>query len=469
MKILLVEDEDRSIRQAIELIDLACPGSIVTVAQSRDAANGALGNDAFDLILCDLRIPPSDGSVDINENHGLAVHAKARDVCPGTPLIFLTAFATTRNTREQLSSGGTQVLYGMSEFAMVQMVEKDELDELQGLLQRINNALDDTLNSCQVDSSGPLDEMFLRAVASYGKSMGMERAEVFGMPGGLSGAPLGRITYSSPELGSANVFMKVVPHVNAVEESANFNALVPPRLQLGHYAHSLPPIVAGLRDQAALVSSLADGCVSLFELLRQDVLRATAAVVALREAVRPWTNDSAPTPMKISDLRRIRLPDEKLSALEQDLGAVLQEHGSVEIKKSICHGDLHGENILVTRDGRPVLIDFGDLGVGYAPIDPITLELSIVFHKGGPARDSDWANSARWDRWADVDRYVESSPFEPFIRECRAWAIEENGAPAVNGVAYAHAMRQLKYDDVDSAIALAIASSALHALKGQTS
>lgn len=464
MKILLVEDEDRSVRQALELIAGIAPASVVEVAGSRDGAFASMDGSGFDLILCDLRIPPFAGSADVDERHGLAVHAEARRSCPGTPIIFLTAFATKRNTRQQQSSGGTEDIFGIEGYPMVQVIEKDDLDDLEELLCKIQQALDVLDESCDVDSEDIYDEMFLRAVRTYAKQINMPHAKVQAMPGGLSGAPLGRVTFTSPESGRANIFMKVVPHNKAVEETRRFNEFVPPRLQLGHYAHSLPPMLAGLRGQGALISSLADECVSLFQLLRDDPGMAAEAVKTLREAVRPWANDSAPNPVNLGELRRRKIQDDALTSAGLNLSTFANEEARcIDMKTSICHGDLHGENLLVTHDGRPVLIDFGDLGVNVAPCDPVTLELSIVFHKGGPARGSAWARTASWDSWADLDSFASSSPYEAFIRECRAWAMELDTIDSVNGMAYAHAIRQFKYDDVDPHIARAVASSALRA------
>jgi CheY-like chemotaxis protein len=251
MKILLVEDEDRSARQALELIARITPAAIVQIAVSRDDAFASMQSAGFDLILCDLRIPPFAKSADVDERHGLAVHAEARKACPGTPIIFLTAFATKRNTREQQSSGGTEDIFGITQYPMVQVIEKDDLDELELLLLQIQTALDSLDDSCELHPGDSSDEMFLRAVRTYAKQINMPKAEVHSMPGGLSGAPLGRITFSSPTSGSANIFMKVVPHDGAVEETRRFNEFVPTRLQLGHFAHSLPPILAGLRSKAA--------------------------------------------------------------------------------------------------------------------------------------------------------------------------------------------------------------------------
>ncbi|MDQ0632396.1 CheY-like chemotaxis protein [Arthrobacter pascens] len=461
MKILLVEDEDRSVRQAMAGIDAAAPGAFVTVVGSRDEAVKVLHTEGFDLIVCDLRIPPYAASADISDRHGLAVHTEARESCPGTPIVFLSAFATPRNTSTPLSFGGTQNVFGLSGYPMVQLIEKDDLDRFEALVRALFSALTSLDTSCQVLSGDVEDDMFLRAVRIYAKQISMSQAEIHAMPGGLSNAPLGRVSFSSTQSGRANVFMKVVSFADAESETLRFQEFVPNRLQGANFAPSLPPITAGLRGQAALISNLADGCDSLFGILRTSDLKAAEAVKALKIATTPWEHAVDPAPTRLGDLRKRRINNDKLETLNESIEEFRAiESCEIAMKSRICHGDLHGENVLVTPDGRPILIDFGDLGPNAAPLDPVTLELSIIFHKAGPARSSAWAESVDWASWADLETFAAGSPFESFIRECRGWALQQDSPDSVYGMAYAHSIRQFKYSDVNRAIARAIALSA---------
>lgn len=467
MKILLVEDEDRSVRQALETIGIAAPEAAISVVGCKDDALAAVTKQGFDLIVCDLRIPPSENSADVDERHGLAVQAAAQHNCPGTPIILLTAFATTRNTRGPLSNGGTASLFGLEKYPMVQLVDKDDTDELEALIRALNDALSHINSFCNLDTGEMDDEMFLRAARIYARRIHMSQGAVHKISGGLSEAPLGRVSFSSPDSGRANIFMKLVTFETAAEETASFQRYVPNRLQTGYFAPSITPIEAGLRGHATLISSLADGCKSLFQLLREDPAKAAATVKALREATKPWENASEASEVNLSELRMRRLSDEKLDELGISLTDIIKSESVViPMKSRVCHGDLHGENILVSPDSRPILIDFGDLGPNIAPLDPLTLELSIFFHKDGPARQLDWTKSIDWATWADIDAFVRNSPFESFIRECREWAMAQDTPASVYGTAYAHAMRQFKYPDVDKDFVRGIARSAYAAVLG---
>jgi hypothetical protein len=101
-----------------------------------------------------------------------------------------------------------------------------------------------------------------------------------------------------------------------------------------------------------------------------------------------------------------------------------------------------------------MLIDFGDAGSTVAATDPVTLELSTIFHLQRSTLPAGWPTEARMTHWVAVDQYVEGCAFAPFIRACRAWANAEAGSPdEVVAVAYAYALRQLKYDDTDTTLA----------------
>ena len=127
------------------------------------------------------------------------------------------------------------------------------------------------------------------------------------------------------------------------------------------------------------------------------------------------------------------------------------------------HADLHGGNVLVKPTGQPLLIDYGDVGPGPSPMDPVTLELSLVFHPDSSAASSGWPTTDQCRAWANLDQFVAGCPFESFVRACRDWAFESAnvGERVVYAVAYAYALRQLKYPGTDSLKALAIAEAAM--------
>ncbi|WP_162255461.1 response regulator [Aeromicrobium sp. Root236] len=465
MKILLVEDEDRSLRQTSELIALADSTGSITAVVSRDEALDALRADQFDLLVCDLRLPPFRDSADVREEYGLAVHAAARQVCPGTPIIFLTAFATDTNLRDQLSSGGLGRVFGLPPAPLVQLRTKTESDSFVELVSALADGLSALHSEVALECSDPLDEMFDRGARAYARELGHSSVAVKGLSG-LSAARVGRLSFRSETQSEAAVFMKVAHFEVARDEHERFVTLVATRLQPGTFAGALPPMTAGLRDQTALFSTLANSeHVSLFSLLTRSPADASQVVSRLRASLLPFESDHEALGTSLGDLRRESISDEKLAQSVPDFAAYAEDDQiELDIRRYLAHGDLHGENVLVDGSNRPILIDFGDVGTRAAPLDPITLELSLIFHTNGPARDTEWAATVDWGSWAEVDKFAAGSPFEPFIQACRAWAHDRDEPRAVYGTAYAHATRQLKYADVSKEIALSVAASAKQAM-----
>jgi CheY-like chemotaxis protein len=464
MKILLVDDEDRSVRDAIDSIKREISDPEIVTVRSRDEAIAVIGEGRFDLIICDIRVPPHGNSADVREAHGLSVHAACRKTSPGTPLIFLTGFATSRDTRAQLAQGGVATVYGILNYPLVALVDKDDPIALEAKLRALEAGLL-RLRTVEISGIEPPHQIFRRAVGLYALSLEHSRADVTLSPG-LSGASVGRVHLSGEGETPAAIFLKTTGHADAADEYRRYRQYVSNRLAPGYFAPTHEPIFAGLGGASALVSTLADGTTSLFDLVMSSPARATEVVSRLREGLRPWTDSSRSSEeVTLGDVRRARLTDERLSrSPEASALASEVEPLKLEMRQVICHGDLHGENVLVDADGRPVLIDFGDTGPGFAPVDPVTLELSLLFHSSGPARRMDRIGDLNWSSWPDIEAFSAGSPLLPFVRATREWACEIATKAEIMAYAYAHAMRQVKYDDVDTAMAIAIAGSAARSL-----
>jgi hypothetical protein len=105
---------------------------------------------------------------------------------------------------------------------------------------------------------------------------------------------------------------------------------------------------------------------------------------------------------------------------------------------------------LVSNDGIPILIDYGDVANGPASVDPITLELSLFFHPDGPLKNSIWPTGETAEMWGELDSYLIGCPCPEFVRSCRNWAAEVAvGDREIAAVAYGYLVRQLKYVNVD--------------------
>jgi hypothetical protein len=138
-----------------------------------------------------------------------------------------------------------------------------------------------------------------------------------------------------------------------------------------------------------------------------------------------------------------------------DIGPI--ESFVVRAAQCCQHGDLHCANVVFAERDQAMLIDFGDAGTSFSALDPITLELSTIFHSQHAMLPPGWPSEQNIADWAAPERFTEGCAFGPFVSACRQWALSDAGSPEeVVAIAYAYAIRQLKYRDTDKARARAL-------------
>lgn len=126
----------------------------------------------------------------------------------------------------------------------------------------------------------------------------------------------------------------------------------------------------------------------------------------------------------------------------------------------------HGQNVLVDAEDRPMLIDFSDARLTSGCLDPITLELSPVFHPDANGARGDWPGAEQIGNWFDLDAYLVDCPIADYIRACRDWlwrVARSDGEVAT--VLAAYGIRQLKYKNTDHNLAKALIAAALDRLE----
>ena len=164
------------------------------------------------------------------------------------------------------------------------------------------------------------------------------------------------------------------------------------------------------KSTAGVFYGLAEGYEqSLFDLLSGDPCRASAVVPHVFELTRKWNNGVPERVVRVADVRRLFIPDDKASRVIEafNLTSLASfEERKVQTRWCCIHGDLHGGNILVDSNSTPVMIDYGDIKDGPAAIDPVTLELSILFHPDKPA-GSGWPFQTQAQAWGNLSTYLE--------------------------------------------------------------
>lgn len=466
MRVLLVEDEEAVIQPLRAYLETVCNAD-VTVVRSRDSALSVLGADHhFDLVVCDLRIPTQDGSLDVAEEHGFRVHDEVVSVHPGTFSRFLSGYVSLDNVGKRLSQGATVDVFGTGEpWPLVGHHRKSEMPAFLEWAKELNTALAG-LDDIKIDLSPDvdIDEFQLRTLRIYAKRLSGSRivASTFG---GLSSARVLRIEiFDDTKTSRGLVVAKVDLLAKVKDEVDRYQQFVVSRQAIGSFAPLAGQVLHGCgRFGAALYSLAANGYTHLFRLAQDDDAAAGSAVEQLVTFHGRWKGIVRESDQSVGELRSARISDEEFQSWKGGLDEqrVEQVEGlPIRLCHSAQHGDLHGLNVLVGADGSPLTIDYGDLGSHPEALDPVTLELSFLFHAEHPEL-GDWPSPEQASQWFNLDAYTRDSPIAGAVKACRSWALEVANSQQLATVVYVHAVRQLKYQDTNKDLALTIAKAAI--------
>jgi len=474
MRVLVVEDDQNYLATVVEALLEAVVGVEIVTARSRESAFIHLATAPFDLVICDLKLPTQDGALDEDVQHGLAVHGRCRETAPGTPLLILTAFGTldlippllTDSPREDFFGNGRPV-------AITDFVQKGKFDDFVAKAGHFGRQLAQ-LQDIEVVIEPPARDApdaakrILRILARRNRG---RQVRVREFSGGLSSAETVRVQILDGNGATTVLAVGKLGKLDTLEsEKSRYQQYVAPLLQPGSFAPRLDEVRAGAGDSGGLFYSLADDFDrSLFEVLASDPRAGAGSVAAVRALERRWLDSAQRRTRRVGDVRSGFVGNSALEvhreALERMGGSRFEER-DVTVNECCQHRDLHGLNVLVGRDGRHLLIDYGEVGVSAASHDPVSLELCLLFHPQGRAIVGAWPSPDQARRWANLDEYVSECLVADFVRACRGWARDVSaGSREVCVHAYSYALRQLKYADSDSRVALALAAAAIEAFE----
>ena len=466
MRVLFIEDEEKTVKEISSLLEERCAAEM-SVARSRDMALKLIDTDSdFDLIVCDLRIPTTDGGLDVSEDHGLRVYDAARQRCPGTPCIFFSGFVSLDNIGSRLAAGPPVDLFGTGElWPLVDVKPKREQPEFLELATVLAAELS-YVDTLEIDylSDLAISRYELRPLRVYARRLSGTRI-VASTLGGLSGARVLQCEVFDDSSSSVGVVVAKV-HVisDIVDEIDRYGRYVAAALGIGAFAPLAGEVLHGCGQYGAVFYTLAaDGYDDLFELSTACTTEAATAIGRLKDALSGWERGGEPSVVSIGELRSARVSDSELAYFADELnsfGRQEVEDVYLSVTPAVQHGDLHGRNVLVDVEGRPVIIDYGDLGLASAVLDPVTLELSLLFHSEHPDLDG-WPTLEQAGDWFDLENYVQGSPVGEVVVACREWAMSAGPKLELAAFVYIHAVRQLKYSDTDKGLALAIAKAAV--------
>ncbi|WP_206364622.1 phosphotransferase [Sphingobium sp. LF-16] len=464
--ILVVEDDEGFIEE-LKKVFAGCGGpTMPTFVTNREDAVAKLESGFFDFAILDLKIPTSAGTTDFDPEHGKYVFHHLRRVSPGTKILVLTGSPSDdfiapllahKHDADIWSEGG--------KVGTVEFLKKIEFDQAPDKIGRVVTAIH-ALAEIELHTNGlNLSTGEDRLVRIFAKHFKAVVCSVHPIGAGKSGArPLRLQMFDQTGAPIRDVVAKLGDLAKMQDEDARYEehvtlldgAATPRKMKLLEF---------GAGAMAGLFYQLANGHdASMFKAMAEEDALAGKAVAATAEALAGWSNGKNQERRSIASIRSQWVSNERAAELHAQYGlqwAAEFEGRMIQTRWCSVHGDLHGENILVSPEGGVLVIDYGDVGFGAAAYDPMTLELSAVL-QANPTLGPDWPTADACRQWHDLEAYLMGCPIPEFIRACRAWSEKLMvGRRELAACAYSYLLRQLKYPDTDKDRILALLEGVL--------
>lgn len=473
LHVLIIEDDDDFVDELRETIAVLPGDSNIRVAGSRDRAHEMLDDGFLDLVILDLNIPTVSGALDADPEHGHAVFTRIRTVAPGTPIFVLTGSPAEDFIPEMLSNQQQIDIWSEGhESGTILFLKKFHVDQFPEMLTPVAKAIE-SLSDVELDRGGMnLSLAEDRLIRIFARKFQGVRCVVSSLGGGLSGARVIRVRITDSQgVQVQDAVAKLSKRSDVLREGYCYDRHIT-RLAPGATPRKLATLEFGAHKLAGVFFGLADGFdESAFDVAGNAPERSEAVIRSVETATARWIDGVPETRRPVREIRQRLLSDESLHQVREAFSLDWIEgfeDREIQAKWACCHGDLHGCNVLVSQT-EVALIDYGDVGDGPASLDPVTLELSLVFHPDTPERASAWPSADQARRWGNLDAYLEGCPFPEFVRECRNWAMRvAAGNREIAVSAYSYLARQLKYEDTDKERALALLEGVRYFYDGDT-
>jgi CheY-like chemotaxis protein len=471
VRVLIIEDKEADWKPLVDEAEHFDAEIEFVVAPTALEAMSAMEGDNFDVVVCDLKIPSAPGRLDADAEHGRAVFQTLQEVQPGTPVIVFSGHATPSMIGDFVNvARKVDVLGQHNDMSMVQFFTKVQLAQCVAALRDLTEGfyrLEEIVVSTGIyDVALTPDE--LRVLRIFASRRGGSMIDVEPLGGGLSDAKALRVAVMDLKGTRKALVAAKLSLIDRVRREASrydqVSSLIPP----GAGA----PLVGNVQDGAAgmggLFFRMADDHTALFGLLRTDEQAAIGALQDLRTKLNEWHADAPADQQPVATIRRLLLSDDEFARISQEEGRprwAAADAQTVPMRPCVQHGDLHGFNALVDAQGSTVLIDYGEVIDATASLDPVTIELSAIFHPDSSDLMGGWPTVAQTGSWTHLDTYVEDCPFPQFVRACREWAHTVAASDLeVYACGFAYAVRQLKYENALGPIAVGVADATSTAL-----
>lgn len=456
MNILFVEDKTGfagDLKPA--LLDIQSIDDVITVG-NKQCAIEVLKEHLIDLIVLDLSIPPNPDTDMADPEHGQALFHEARALHPGTPIFVLTGSEDDKFSRGLAKFGNQVRLWGgQEEVETVSYFRKEEVDELLARVTTLASSFG-KMNLVAVNTRGKnlgLSAVQTRMLKSYANSVDCVACDVSLLSGGLSDAKVVKVAAVDRSRKVQLLCAAKLGKRDIIElEKAAYEKHVK-KLAIGAYPGLCCVIDEGVGLSGSIFYTLTDdNTLSLFERLAADPQIGANVVNHVRSALSRWVEASTADMVTIGDVRKRMIGEEDAAQVYEkfDINNLRSvESHCLQASMSCIHGDLHCGNVLVKSSGEAVVIDFGNSGQGFTALDPIALELSLVFHPDSEKYNLRDSLINKLEVWAEIDKFTADCAFKPMISACRDWAYDVGGGDLiVLAAAYAYTLRQLKYETV---------------------
>jgi len=473
MQILFVEDNSSYADTLTSVVNEKFSGVSWDVVDNSGEAEVLLERNFYDLVILDLCMPSIPSGLEKNVENGQRLFYRVQQLMPGTPIYILTgsdldSFATG------LSRHGERIrLWGAEhEFPTVLYFRKNKtpelVEELSGVYQEVFS-----VNSVSINTRGRAIDFAKgqeRALKTFVRSMGSLDGVYYPLSG-LSGSLVGRVEVRDTRLHIIGAFVAKLGVASKIQKENESYARHVRLLPINTFTPLQFGMDKGLKEYSAIFYTLAEGYTeTLFDVVRRDTKAAVSVIQKVRASLERWSSIREVSRVSVGEVRKAKLSDESFEEIikRYDIEEVRDiERIHVNASVSCTHGDLHGGNILVNQAEAPVLIDFGDVGSGYTGLDPITLEMSLIFHPDCVSSGVSKEIRTLLQHWPIIDEYCQNNPFGDIIKYCRDWAYDISGDDrSVLAAGYAFAIRQLKYDTVNSDETVELIMRIANALKG---
>ncbi|MGN8144033.1 response regulator [Pseudomonas sp. 22105] len=452
LNILIIEDEPDFVAEIKRRVSSLCREPVFTVAAHAEAAAELLKNCFFDLVFLDLKLPTANESLDSDPQHGKDLLDLARTVAPGTPVFMLTGSSAEQFLPEMMALNHQVDIWGQGKtLSLIGFQPKHRVNNLDALITPYITACD-AVCDVEINSSSDLDLRAARLVRIFTASVGGVFCDVRNLNGGLSGALVLKLLVRDGSGVKIHDSIAKIGSIDHIQDEVERHDKYISRLEPSATPRKVAVLKHGAKDTSGVFYSLASASeLTGFSIVENGAEKVIKAIIG---CLHRWADAATQKRVSIQSIRRSFISDEHYAEIRSLIThdwVERFEQNPVLVKWGCVHGDLHGMNILLSDNGIPVLIDYGDIEEGALCRDPVTFELSTFFHPAGPFKNSDWPNEEESLLWGQSEFSTTNCPAEEFFAACREWSESvAAGKRERAAVAYGYLVRQLKYPDCNA-------------------